>query len=398
MRKLGLATVLALALAAVAVPAAAEAPGVWSSAWARAMQAPTASAAASPDWSLAGFAGESVRQVLRLTAGGTKMRVTLSNRYGTRPLVVSGASVALAGAGGGIAPGTSWPLTFGGRAATVIAPGEELRSDAARLDAAALTRISVTLWFAGTTGPATFHRTAAERAYRAPGDHRHDTSGAAFTTPVLSSYYLTAVEVAGPREDAVVAFGDSITDGLGSTVGGDDRYPDQLTARLGSAVLNCGITGNRLLTGTERYGESALARFARDVLARPGVRTVVVLIGVNDIGESGGDPAIAGRIVEGLRTLVVAAKTRGLRIVGATLTPFKGSYYDSPANEAARDAVNAWIRSPGSFDAVVDFDAALADPAEPDRMRAEFSAGSDGLHPNPAGFAAMAAAFDPAAL
>lgn len=394
MRK-ALSLITTLALAAVAVPAAAEAPAAWSSAWARSVQAPIQG---TPDRSAAGFAGESVRQVLRLTVGGTKVRVTLSNRYGTTPLALTGASVARAGANGAIEPGSAWPLTFGGRLDAVIAPGEELRSDAARLEVTAFTRVSVTLYFAGATGPATFHRTAAETAYRAFGDHRHDTGGEAFTAIGASSYFLTAAEVAGRHAEAVAAFGDSITDGLGSTVDGDDRWPDRLAERTGKAVLNYGITGNRLLAGTARFGESGLARFGREVLDRPGVRTVVVLIGINDIGESGGDPAIAARIVDGYRALIAAAKAHGLRIVGATLTPVKGSYYDTPANETARDAVNEWIRTSGAFDAVADFDAALADPADPDRMRAEYSAGSDWLHPNPAGLAAMAAAIGPALL
>jgi lysophospholipase L1-like esterase len=213
------------------------------------------------------------------------------------------------------------------------------------------------------------------------------------------------VDVSGHHANrgAVVAFGDSLTDGSFSTPNADNRYPDELAERLVTAgrplgVLNAGIGGNRVLTDAPGFGEKATARFQRDALERPGVRTVIVLEGINDIGmgEAAGTPVTAQQLIDGHRALIRAAHARGVRVIGATITPTKGvpypGYY-TERGEAVRDAVNHWIRASGEYDAVADFDRTLADPADPDRMRPEYD-GGDALHPNDAGMHAMADAVD----
>ncbi|GLZ76718.1 SGNH hydrolase [Actinorhabdospora filicis] len=397
MIKTKIAAALLATAASVSLAAPAEAAPPWSGAWARAQQVAAPESWAGPNWSLTGFADQTLRQELRLTEGGSRLRIELSNVYGDRPLKVAGATVGLAGPGGSVVPGTVRTLTFGGRSSVAVAAGRELMSDAANLRTAALDRISVTLYFKEATGPATFHEAASDLAYVAGGDRRYSTKSLGTQTS-HSSYFLSGAEVSGhgPRRQSIVTFGDSITDGVGSAQGADNRYPDKLAERLGGryGVLNAGISGNQVLADSPLYGESGLHRFERDALGQPGVRTVVLLEGVNDIGMSGwtGTPVTAEALIAGYRTLIAAAHERGVRIVGGTVTPFKGSYYDTPANEAVRDAVNAWIRGSGEFDAVADFDLAVSDPADRDRMLPLYSAGSDGLHPNDAGLAAMARA------
>jgi lysophospholipase L1-like esterase len=383
----------------------------WAGAWATAMVAAnTEDIFGIPDWSQEGFANHSVRQVLRVSRGGSAVRIRLSNHYGTTPLRLSGASIGQAGTGASVQPGSLRPLRFGGSAATVVPVGEEAVSDPAPMVVAPLERLTVTLYFARPTGPATYHTFATATAYRATGDHRFDPSAAAFGETSLAWYYLTGVDVAGGpagRRDAVVAFGDSITDGPSSTLDADNRYPDELAERLVAAgrplgVLNTGIASNRVLSDSPCFGERATARFQRDVLDRPQVHSVIVLEGINDIGASEANfgacflpnPQItADELIDGYRALIRAAHAHGIRAIGATLTPIKGSFFDTERAEAVRDAVNHWIRTGGEYDAVVDFDRALADPADPDRLRAAYDSG-DGLHPNDAGMHAMAAAID----
>jgi len=389
------------AVAFVAAPAsAASHRPTWSATWARAVQAPAGETWQGPNWSLDGFADQTLRQELRVSRGGDNVRVTVSNRYGTGPLRITGATIAEPGEeDGSVRPGTLRPLTFGLRTSTVIPAGAERVSDAAFLRVGALERLSVTLYFAGATGPATYHEVAGDTSYLAEGDHRFDPRATAFTATDHASYFLSRVDVAGRPSASVVTFGDSITDGAGATPGTDRRYPDRLAERLAEAglpygVLNTGLSGNELLNDSATAGESALHRFEHDVLDQPGVRSVVVLEGLNDIGMAGrlGRPLTAEMLIDGHRTLIAAARAQGVRVIGATITPIAGSFYDGPEAEAIRDAVNDWIRTSGEYDAVVDFDTILAEPGG-DKMRAEFSAG-DWLHPNDAGLAAMADAID----
>ena len=396
----------------------------WAAAWGTAVQHPMpGNDWFGPNWSMDGFTDQSVRQVVRVSKGGLAVRVRLSNVYGSSPLRLTGATIGKAGAGAAVRPGTLRPLTFRGRPSVSVPAGGRLVSDPTLLRTKALEKLTVTLYFATPTGPATFHEGGFTTTYRAVGEHLRDRDGAAYAGETSHSwYYLAGVDVAGMggggggsrsggREDSagtVVALGDSITDGAISTPGADNRYPDELAERLVEAgrpvgIVNVGINGNKVRTDSTCLGESAVNRFGRDVLSQPGVRTVIVLEGINDIGMAGqpdtgcgASPAVtADQLIDTHRELIRAAHQHGVRAIGATLTPVKGNEfgYDTPQNEAIRDALNHWIRTSGAYDAVVDFDRALADPADPDAILPAYD-GGDALHPNDAGMKAMASAFD----
>ncbi|MGW8731329.1 SGNH/GDSL hydrolase family protein [Streptomyces sp. NPDC055808] len=395
------AAALAL-LAGAAQPSAARADA-WGAAWAASPQLPATGF--TPNWSQEGFSHQSVRQVVRVTESGDRIRIRLSNAYGTSPLVVTGATVARAGLGADVHPDSLRQLTFGGRTSVSIPAHGELRSDAAQLGLERLESVAITLYFAGTTGPATFHAQGFADTYRAEGDHRADASGAAFTATSQSWYYLSGVEVGGrARGDGIALFGDSITDGFGSTPGANRRYSDALAERTGRPVVNAGIGGNLVLNDSAWYGERATARFRRDVLDQPGVRTVVILEGLNDIGFSearkGPEPqptyvpapvVSSAELIAGYGELIRQAHREGLTVVGATLLPLKGSDHWGAHAARVSDEVNAWIRHSGAFDAVVDFDKALASKADPDRLAPAYDSG-DALHPNDAGYRVMAQA------
>ncbi|MET9297567.1 SGNH/GDSL hydrolase family protein [Streptomyces sp. NPDC003077] len=394
---------------------AATAPAThWNAGWSAAVQRP--SSGFHKNWAEEGFADQTVRQVVRVTGTGGAARVKLSNRYGTAPLEVTGAALARTdprpGRGAAVEPGSVRTLTFAGAPSVTIPAGGELYSDAAEVTVAPFESLTVTLYFARPTGPATFHAQAYATAYRAEGDQLTATDPAVFTETTVSWYFLADVELAGaaPRRDTVVVFGDSITDGFGSTVDGDQRYSDALARRLADAgtprpVLNSGIGGNLLLSDSPWFGDRAGDRFARDVLDKPGVRSVVVLAGLNDIGFSEVDlptykpdaPRSAEELIEGYRALIARAHAAGVRVLGGTITPFKGSEYHSPRAEAKRRTVNDWIRASGAFDAVVDFAAVLADPSDAESLASVYDCG-DRKHPGDAGYRAMAEAVDLAAL
>ncbi|MFE5486192.1 SGNH/GDSL hydrolase family protein [Streptomyces sp. NPDC056527] len=400
------AAVLAAVPSGGAVAAEYRHDAVWRGAWATSPHAPAAPFA--PNWSQQGFSNHTVRQVVRVTTAGTKARIELSNRYGTTPLRITGATVARTDKGASVKAGSVRQLSFDkGRSVTIPAGGTAL-SDGVPFTVKALESVTVTLYLAAPTGPATFHHFASATSYRADGDHRSDRDGTAFKESSESWYYLSGVEVSGgapARRDGIVTFGDSITDGVGSGPDANNRYPDELAERFAAAgkprtVLNHGIGGNQVTNDTTWAGEKGIERFKKDVLTEPGVRTVIVLEGINDIGGSG--PTFPGgptpevsveQLIEGHRSLIRQAHARGIKVVGATLTPIKGSFYDTPVNEAKRDAVNEWIRTSGAYDSVVDFDRAVADPSDPDRMLPAFDSG-DHLHPGDAGYRAMAEALD----
>ncbi|MFI9352614.1 SGNH/GDSL hydrolase family protein [Streptomyces lydicus] len=384
---------------------------VWQAGWAAAVQRP--SEGFHKNWALEGFADQTVRQVVRVTGAGTTARITLSNRYGTAPLEVAGATLAVTDRGAAVRAGTVRRLTFGGAGGVRIPAGGEVRSDAAEVRVAPFESLTVTLYFARPTGPATFHAQAYATAYRAEGDQLTAADPAVFDETTVSWYYLSAVELAdgGPaRRDTVVVFGDSLTDGFASTVDGNHRYSDALAERLaargtGRPVLNQGIGGNLLLSDSAWFGERAGARFRRDVLEQPGVRSAVVLVGLNDIGFSevdlptyrpNPDRSVA-ELVAGYREVIAAARGAGVRITGGTITPFKGSEYHTPAAEAKRRAVNEWVRTAGAFDEVADFAAVLADPDDPEALAPGYDSG-DHKHPNDEGYRVMAGAVDLAAL
>lgn len=354
---------------------------------------------------------QTLRQTARISLGGKRLRVVVSNEYGNRPLVVGEAHVALAGEGAAIVAGSDRRLTFGGHASVTIPPGAPMLSDPVELDAAPLSRLSVSLYLPQPTAPSTFHWEGLQSAYLANGNATGDerfTAG----TPLPARLFLADIQVeASDGARAVVTLGDSITDGAASTPSRDHRWPDYLAARLadeGIAVLNAGISGARVLR--DRMGANALARFDRDVLSQPKLATIVVMMGINDISWHGTPfapddaPVSAEALVAGYRQLIARAHARGVRIVGATLTPFEGALPDSPIvgyytpeKEQVRQAVNRWIRESGEFDAVIDFDAVMRDPRHPARILPAYDSG-DHLHPGDAGYRAMAEAIDPALL
>jgi lysophospholipase L1-like esterase len=357
------------------------------------------------------FENQTIRQVVRLSAGGAQVRVRLTNEYGSAPLEVGAASIALSSAEGAPA-GEAIPLTFSGRPGITIAAGAPAYSDPVDLPAQALQSLSISVYFPEATGPCTCHLTGVQTAYvSAPGDF----TAAAFepASTLTQRAFLGGVQVRVEGEaETIVALGDSITDGIGATLDGDDRWPDVLAERLaarGGAVVfsvsNQGISGNRLLSGGPGpFGESILARLDRDVLSVPGVEHVVLLIGVNDLGLgfARGGP-FAGTLprtevseetmLAGYRQVIARAHMRGLKIYGATILPYNGTGTWTEEGEALRQTINAWIREGGEFDGVIDFDAAVRDPADPSRIADGLHAG-DFLHGSPAGYAAMAAAVD----
>jgi lysophospholipase L1-like esterase len=264
----------------------------------------------------------------------------------------------------------------------------------------------VSIYLPGRTGMATVHSDAQQVNWvSTAGDHAAEAGTDAFMTPTESWYYLSRLDVRSSRAaGTLVALGDSITDGVQSTVDGNGRWPNDLARRLNTvagptlSVADEGIGGNRVLAASRCCGASAQERFARDALDQAGIRDVIVLEGINDIGDSTGprhpDAGFTpARIIAGYRDLIAQAHARGVRIFGATLLPYQGAGYYSPAGEAIREAVNAWIRTSGAFDGVIDFDAVMLDPANPLRLISAYDSG-DHLHPNDVGYQAMADAIN----
>ncbi|HEV2489938.1 MAG TPA: SGNH/GDSL hydrolase family protein [Candidatus Acidoferrales bacterium] len=352
----------------------------------------------SPD---AGFSNQTVRMIVRVSIGGKELRVRFSNAFGTAPVTIGIAHVALAGKDAAILPGTDRALTFSGQPSFSIPPGAMVLSDPVRLDVPALTRLAVSVFLSAATGPATWHALGNQTTFiSAPGDFTASADMPVAKT-TESWYWLSGVDVlAGERTAAVVTLGDSITDGAQSTLDANHRWPDiladQLSARNGGAslaVLNEGISGNRLLHDVA--GPNALARFDRDVLAQDGVRYLIVLEGINDIGwphipdaKYAGDAVSAGELTAALRQIAERAHSRGIQVFGGTLTPFGGAFYETADGEAERVAVNQWIRTSGAFDGVIDFDELTRDPSHPQQFLPTYDSG-DHLHPGDAGYEAM---------
>jgi lysophospholipase L1-like esterase len=388
--------------AATATPLAPVAPVapsdlLWTGTWAASH---TKAASFGANWSIGGFDDQTVRQVVRISTGGIGVRIRLSNVFGSTPLRVAGAAIARTASGAAVRPGTSHRLTFGFAGSVVIPAGGEVASDLALLTTSPLESLTVSLYFAEPTGPATFHSFALATSYRASGDRRSDTGASAYTETSTSWYYLAGVDVLGllPR-DAVVTLGDSITDGAHSTPDANNRYSDELAERLVAAgtqrgVLNAGIGGNRVLNDSECFGVAALARLGRDVLDEPRASAVIVLEGINDIRASAVEtpclepnPEVTVQdLIAGHREIIRRARACGITAIGATLLPYKGDSLYTERGEQVREALNTWIRTSGEYDAVADFDRALADPADPDRLRAEYDSG-DHLHPERRGHA-----------
>jgi lysophospholipase L1-like esterase len=351
------------------------------------------------------LAGATLRQIVHVSLGGNRLRLRLSNAFGTTPLALDGAHLALAGPAGAIEPATDRPLRFNGQTSVSIPPGAVMLSDPLDFELPPLADVAVSLHLQKVPATLTAHPGSRTTSYLQAGD-----AVAAAALPearkVVCWYFINGLDVlAAPPAAAVVALGDSITDGRGSTTDHNDRWTDALARRLqaglGTArvgVLNQGIGGNRLLR--DGLGPNMLARFDRDVLVQTRARWVIVQAGINDIGtrigaRKQGEPfASPADIIAAYEQLIDRAHTQGLQIVGTTITPYAGAdFYWTADGEADRQTVNAWIRTSGHFDAVVDFDAALRDPHDPSRLAAAFDSG-DHLHPSPAGFVEMARVVD----
>ncbi|MDI3386916.1 SGNH/GDSL hydrolase family protein [Streptomyces sp. B-S-A8] len=382
--------------------AAPASSGTWVGTW-------SASPAAAEPRTEAGFAGRSIRNVVHTSVGGTSARITLSNLYGRTPLSITHASIALAAAPNspGAAAKTLRRLSFGGNHSVVIEPGGKAVSDPVRLRVPHDADLLVSTFSPTPSGPVTYHPHARQISYVADGDRVSDLRGDAYTQQSPYWRYLAAVDVLSREaEGAVVVLGDSLTDGVSSTMGANARWTDVLSDRLREeqggprySVLNQGISGNRILSdglGRPADNPSGLSRFERDALSRTGVKAVVIALGVNDILRNP-EQTSADEVLDGLRELTRQAHERGLRVLGATLMPFGGHRGYTPELDQVRRQINDEIRAGKVFDAVVDFDRALRDPYAPHKLEEQYDSG-DHLHPSDAGFKKMAYAVNLSAL
>ncbi len=378
--------------AAGAAPAACRGSG-WVGAWGTA-----------PSIAGSSLVDQTVRLIVDPHRGGRRLRLRLSNRFGSGPLTIDRVTVARVRSGARVVAASLRAVSFRGQAGVTIPRGADVFSDVARLRFQAFRELAVSIYLRGPSGPSTIHPFAQETgSYNAPGDRSRDPSGASFASPSQVWPFLTGVEVSAARRvRTLVALGDSITDGTRSTVAQragerNTRWPDFLARRLARrdapfSVVNTGIAGNRLrLDGLlDIFGPSAQARMDSDVLAVPGVRTAIVLEGINDLGQP--PPAAPDDAIAALRQVVLRLRLAGVRALVGTLTP-AGGYavptYGSAEGNARRLAVNRWIRTSGVPDGVIDFDAAVRDPNDPGRLRAAYDSG-DHLHPNARGYSRMA--------
>ena len=346
---------------------------------------------------------QTLRQIDHTTVGGERVRVVLSNVFGTAPLEVGAAAIAPRGEGATVQASAVRPLTFGGRTSAKILAGSVLVSDPVAMSVKPLSDLAIDVYLPGDVGvgpsPVTTHNGASQTSYLSSTGNRVGAAELPVDRETGSWISLARVEVAaGPDTRVVVAFGDSITDGARSTANLNARWPDTLARRLAEqrgprvAVLNLGISGNQVLG--DGAGISALARFDKDVLMQTGVTHVIVMEGINDIGIARANPSpSADDLIAGHRQLIARAHARGLKIYGATLTPYEGAAYYSAEGEAKRKALNEWIRTSGEYDGVIDFDKVTRDPNSPGKFAA-FADSGDHLHPGDAGYKAMGEAVD----
>jgi lysophospholipase L1-like esterase len=346
-----------------------------------------------------GFHDQTVRMVVHASVGGHSLRLHLSNLRGDAPLVVGKLSLAMQDRGAVEVMDSRHLVTVSQAASFVIPAGAETVSDAIPVSIEAGQNLLVSLYLPRTTGASTWHSDAFDTSYVAEFDHVDDSGDAAYSKSTTSWYYLSGLDVRTEGSGAVVAFGDSITDGYDTPHGAYARWPDDLARRLAEnqhpmGVVDAGIGGNRVLTDVPNLfqGVSAIKRFKHDALDQAGARTVILMEGINDIGNDtgpGNTPLTAQAMIDGYRQLIAKARGAGLRILGGTMLPFKGAGYYSSTREAIRQACNRWIRHSGAFDGVVDFEQALRDPSNHQVLRPEYDSG-DHLHPNAAGMQAMA--------
>ena len=380
----------------------------WVTTWTAAPQQPRvgapAQAGAAPAPTV--FNDQTIRMTVRTSLGGRRARVTLSNAFGNAPLKVGTTYVALRSKESEIVAGSGRTLTFNGKVAVTVAPGAQQISDPVDMNVPQLGDLSISIYIPGDSGPLTTHATGLHTTYISKGNVS-TASGLNDATTTRSYYFISAVDVMAPADaGAIVAFGDSITDGATSTNDADRSWPSVLAQRIlltpGSpklAVLNQGISGNRLLT--DGSGVNALARLDRDVLGMSGVKWLMLLEGINDIGGTTAargntpptNPVTPDDLIGVMRQIIERAHSHGIKVIGCTLTPYEGAGYFSEMGEAVRQAVNRWIRTSGAFDAVVDFDKATQDSANPKTFKPTFNNG-DRLHPNDTGYKAMADSVD----
>jgi lysophospholipase L1-like esterase len=402
---------IAVVLAAAPPPTRGAEAGNWIGTWAASPQ---------PIWDADFFApltiprsmwNQTVRQIAHVSIGGSRLRIVLSNEYGTRPLTIGAAHIGLAGSGSSIVAGSDRPVTFSGRASFTIPPGAPAVSDPVDLTVPPLGNLAVSLFLPEITPLTTFHWEGVQTAYIAADNQVGEREIKSVET-TKARVLLSQVQVDAPSDArAIVTFGDSITDGATSTPDANHRWPDFLAERLQQAgnvhvaVLNEGISGARVLR--DRMGDNALARFDRDVLDQAHADTVVLMMGINDIGwpgtilvPKGEAPPSADDVIFGYQQLITRAHAHGMRIIGATLTPFEDTFHGNPLygyydeeKEKKRQAVNEWIRNSGAFDGVIDFDAVTRDPANPKHILATYDSG-DHLHPQDVGYKAMADSID----
>lgn len=393
-----------MAVAFACCAGAAAASPHWVGSWAAAQQVPEPANALQPQ----DLTDATLRQVVHLSLGGTRLRVRVSNAFSSTPLHLAAVHIGRAASPSSpaILPGTDRAATFGGATEVTVPAGAEYWSDPVTLTAPGLSDLAVSLYFDAAPQQQTGHPGSRQASWLAHGDHvsAPDLPGARI---VEHWYALSGVDVpAEARGGTVVALGDSITDGYGAATNGNERWPDMLAARLqalpesrGEGVLNLGIGGNHVLT--DGLGPSLVARFDRDVLTQSGVRSVILLEGVNDLGglareapaSAAAHEALVRQILLAYAQVVARGRAHGVRMIGGTVMPFTGSDYYHPdaITEADRQRVNAWIRTPGSFDAVIDFDKVMRDSARPERLLPAYDCG-DHLHPSHAGYRAMAQA------
>jgi lysophospholipase L1-like esterase len=350
------------------------------------------------------FKNQTVRMIVRTSIGGRRVRVQLSNALGNLALSIGAAHIALRQKDAAIVPASDRVLTFAGRPSFNVPPGALVVSDPVDLDVPKFTDLAISLYLREDTGPPTVHPLGLHTTYIVSGDATADATLNPSTT-TTAYFWLSGIDVLAPASaSAIVAFGDSITDGFATTANRDQAWPTLLATRLASSkstamlgVLNLGISGNRVLRDVA--ATNALARFDRDVLARPGVHWMILLEGINDItfsaipGIPRGQAVTAEDLIWGYRQIIERAHMHGIKVAGATIMPVEGVPTYTESGESVRQAVNQWIRTGGVFDAIIDFDALTREPANPKRLRSEFDSG-DHVHPNDAGNQAMADVID----
>jgi lysophospholipase L1-like esterase len=357
------------------------------------------------------FNNQTVREVVHVSIGGDTVRVRLSNAFGAQGVDIGAAHIALRSSGPEIVAGTDRALTFSGRPAVRIPANAVALSDPVKLNVPAAADLAISIFVPGTALAGGIHYQSQQTSWISSGDTTASASPDDSPATIQSWVFLTGVDVLAPESTGtIVTIGDSITDGARSSMDANHRWPNELAARLLAqkgrnrfAVVDMGIGANRILNGGGAAGINALARFDADVLAEPGVKYVIVLEGINDIGHSGppsppAENVTAEDIIAGLKQMIERAHELGIEAIGATLTPFEGeaqssrAYY-TPEKSKTRDAVNEWIRTSKAYDGVIDFDKAVRDPRNPNKMLPAYDSG-DQLHPNDAGYKAMGDAID----